>query len=366
MARWIKGMIARVDILLPFDLFIREGDELPTLNFTATGYQIKFHPPFHFVERPKVSDSATAGFLSLGRAQPAAFRDSVLAGGRRVASVNVLRFDFVKAQFDRAAANTVSDPPAEFVFDRVNTILARLRVYSRALQIKPLTPGIDPWRITYLTDDGQELEKEEGQKRGYGQSQSGFSFPPITPEMLLMVEGPETGEPYIWDQLLLDSTGLLPDVGGAIVMASAALEVFIRWALDVLHQERELPTGLWDWINSRGWDHTKEPSVSEKFDTLLRVFTGRSLKDEPQLWQAHGLLRRARNTLVHEGVAMIGNVAVDARRARELIIGAEKIIRWVELLLPEVRRRGRMEAVGPFSRRLATQDGVGPSAETIS
>src|SRR5216684_713154 len=169
-------MIARLEILLPFDLFIREGDELPTLSFTATDYRIKFYPPFHFVERPKITDSATAGFLSLGRAQTAVFSDIALAGGRRVAPVNVLRFDFIKAQFDRATANTVSDPPAEFVFDRVNSILARLRVYSRALQIKPLTPGLDPWRITYLTDDGQELEKEEGQKRGYGQSESGFSF----------------------------------------------------------------------------------------------------------------------------------------------------------------------------------------------
>jgi hypothetical protein len=94
--------------------------------------------------------------------------------------------------------------------------------------------------------------------------------------------------------------------------------------------------------------------VSEKFDILLRVFTGHSLKDELKLWQPYKELRSARNSLVHEGVAKIGTTPVDWGKTKELIIGAEKVIKWVEELLPAVRRRARTEAVGPFSRRLAT------------
>jgi hypothetical protein len=138
-------------------------------------------------------------------------------------------------------------------------------------------------------------------------------------------------------------------------MASAALESFIAWALNVLHGERQLPEGLWKWINKR--EHwTKEPSVSEKFDVLLRVFTGHSLKDQPVLWEQFVNLRKARNSLSHEGVIRIGDAAVGADKAKLLIGKADEIIKWVELLLPEVHRRARTEAKGPFLRKLASPE----------
>ena len=48
-------------------------------------------------------------------------------------------------------------------------------------------------------------------------------------------------------------------------MAAAALETFIAWALDILQEERQLPEGLWAWMKTRDNDHTKEPSIREKF-----------------------------------------------------------------------------------------------------
>jgi hypothetical protein len=363
-------MIARVTILLPFDLFVREGDEQLTLKWAERGYEIRFYTPFEFVERPKATDSVFAPVFSLRAAKAAEPSDTTLIDGRRVAAVNVLRLDFVKAEFDRAIQSASSDPPDDLIFGSANEVLAKLRVYSRASQIKPLIPARDACQVTYLTDDGKEVEEEDGKKRSHFYAHSGFSFPAITPEIVSLVTHPDLGEPYVWDQLLLDSNALLPDVGGAIVMASAALETFIAWALDVLHQERELPPGLWDWIKTR--DHfTKEPSVAEKFDTLLRIFTGRSLKDETELWRLYKELRNARNTLVHEGVATVGTTPVDRAKARELIVGAEKTIKWVEQLLPAARRRVRTEASGPFSRRLTTpaeatgldRTGITPRAE---
>jgi len=132
-------------------------------------------------------------------------------------------------------------------------------------------------------------------------------------------------------------------------MAYAALETFIEWALDILQEERQLPDKLWTWIKER--DHwTKEPSVSEQYGDLLFALTGRSLKDDAPLWMRFTELKKARNTLVHEGSA------VEADKARTLIDNADKIIAWVELLLPEKHRRGRTTAEGPVSRRFATPD----------
>jgi hypothetical protein len=112
---------------------------------------------------------------------------------------------------------------------------------------------------------------------------------------------------------------------------------------------------VWKWINHR--EHwTKEPSVSEEFDALLRVFTGRSLKEELRLWKHFTELRKARNSLVHEGNAQVGSVPVTPDKAKELVDAAKEIIYWVEALLPAARRRAKAEAQGPFGRRMVTTE----------
>ncbi len=221
----------------------------------------------------------------------------MLVNGNKVAQVNVLTLDFTKDEFDRAKRQDASvDPKPELAFDIANEVLARIRVYSRLHQIRPLVIGRDPWRFRYLTDDGQDIPAEEGKFRGRSQGAVTVGVAALTPDAFLMVAArQETAEPYVWDQLLLDAQDLLPDIGSAIVMASAALETFITWALDVLEKEHPLPAGLWAWIKERDDEHwMKTPSVSEKFDTLLRVFTGRSLKEQPDLWKGYAELRRAR------------------------------------------------------------------------
>jgi hypothetical protein len=117
-----------------------------------------------------------------------------------------------------------------------------------------------------------------------------------------------------------------------------------------------LPDGLWKWIKKR--DHwSKEPSVGEEFDVLLRILGGRSLKEaEPALWQKFKELRDARNKVAHEGKAIIGKKPVDSEKAQSLVEDADTIIKWVEALLPERWRRARTDAQGPFSRRFATPE----------
>ena len=350
-------MIARVLILLPFDVLIREGDELAVLEVRESDYSVRVHPPFHFATRPELTGGLLDGANSLSTLQTAAFSDNMLVDGRRVAATNVLILDFSKPAFDRSSltAQAPADPDPNLVFRIANGILAKLRVYSRAYQIKELVVGRDPCRTVYLTDDGQELEEEEGKIRVRVQGAGPVGFAALTTDAIEMIAHSDNAEPYVWDQLLLDAYELLPDVGGAVVMAAAALETFIAWALDILHQERQLPPGLWNWIKVRNGDHTKEPSVKEKFDLLLRTFTGTSLKDDTKLWRCFTELRDARNSLVHEGIAIVGKSRVDASKAKELVVGADKIIKWGELLLPEARRRARTDAIGPFTRRLASR-----------
>jgi len=357
-------VIARFLIFLPFDLFVSENDEWPMMELTTADYRIKIHPPLLRAERPDPTGSVL-GTIGV-KVSACSFSENVLVNGKKIAHVNMLTLDFIKPEFNRTQQPTgPTDPDPEFAYEIANEFLARVRVYSRAFQIKPILTSRDPWRLRYLTDDGQELEVEEGKFRGQFGFTSTLGFATITPEIMQMVGTHwHTAEPYAWDLLLLDAQALLPEVGSAIVIAAAALETFIGWALNVLNENQPLPGGLWTWINDR--DHwSKEPSVSEEFDVLLHVFTGHSLKDnEPSLWQQYSELRHARNSLAHEGVAKIGGKPIDASKEKLLIDAADKIIRWVETFIPGGFQRVRTAAVGPFSRRIATpqeSEGFGPS-----
>lgn len=357
-------MIARFFILLPFDLFITEADDWPAVDGNFSDHRVRIHPPLLNAERAKATDSVLAPTFWSQKLTPASFSENLLLNGRKVAQVNVLTVDFIRAEFDRSAGpNTEPDPKPEVAFEIANEILARIRVYSRAFHIKPLVIGRDPWQLWYLTDDSQVFEIEEGKRRGIGSVSVTVGGAALTPEIIKMLATHgQNAEPYVWDQLLLDAQALLPDVGSAIVMASAALETFIGWALDVLQEERPLPGSLWNWIKERNDAHSiMWPSVSEKFDDLLHALTGRSLKEEADLWQRFTELRKARNGLVHEGVAEVAGKPVDAAKAKELVDNADKIIAWTELLLPEVHRRLRTAATGLFAKRMATPQ----EAETL-
>jgi hypothetical protein len=350
-------MIARFFILLPFDLFITEATDWPALQLDSTDYHVRVNAPSLIAERPRPMDTILAPALWVQKLAPASFTQTVLVNGQNVAQVNVLVVDFIKAEFDRSheRLRTAPDPPPALAFEAANAALGRIRVVSRAFQIRPLVISRDLWQLFYLSDDGQLLEAEEGKGRGIGSIPVTIGWAALTPETIQMVAQP-SDEPYVWDQLLLDAQSLLPNAGSAIVMAVAALETFMAWALNILHEVRPLPAGLWAWIKERDEDLRKQPSTSEEFDALLRAFTGRSLKDEPKLWQQFCELRSARNHLVHEGVATVGGKPVEADKARELVESAGKTIEWVELLLPEANRRARTAATGPFSRQIVTPD----------
>jgi hypothetical protein len=160
-------------------------------------------------------------------------------------------------------------------------------------------------------------------------------------------ELPRDFRPATWDTLL-------PEIGASIVAVNAALEMFIAWALDELSKLACLKPDLWNWINKRG-DWYKEPSVIEQYDELLRILSGKSLKNESHLWEALQNLRSVRNSFTHEGRPMFGGRELTLELAQTLIGRAKEIVDWVELLLPKALCRPKLgtgialEVTQPFA-----------------
>ena len=150
---------------------------------------------------------------------------------------------------------------------------------------------------------------------------------------------PPDFEPPAWQSLLLDAAKLLPEVGSPLVLAYTAIEVRIATALDYLADAGAFDRGLWEWLKSRGGDFRKEPSVAEQLSDLMQALGGRSLKNDVRLWEGYQNLRKARNSFVHEGRAVIGDKAVSKTRALELIGLATEIVDWIEAALPEAQRQ---------------------------
>jgi hypothetical protein len=171
---------------------------------------------------------------------------------------------------------------------------------------QPLDPRRSAWRIEYLEDSGGELQPVDGLHRK--RSGQGLSLRLVGLRKEVWEEAqalPADFAPPIWDTLLLDADALWPDVDASIALANAALEVFSKWLLDEVAACNSLPQGLWEWINNRDqW--LQEPSVDDRFGSLLKALAGRSLKEEPKLWEAYKELRQARNSFSHRGRPTVG------------------------------------------------------------
>lgn len=124
------------------------------------------------------------------------------------------------------------------------------------------------------------------------------------------------------------------------MLAFAAVEVRLTTALPILAEQSG--AGAADvvaWFMSEARDPDKLPPVTERADSLFKLLSGRSLADEPELWQSFQRLRRARNAFVHTGVAVVGKgKPMDRSEAQKLLISARQIVDWVEAQLPPESR----------------------------
>jgi hypothetical protein len=351
-------MIARFTVLFPFKIHVREGDSLPPHEFDQDGYHIKIYPPMAaMIDYAAFEEGSGVSFRSaLQQIKPAeqqiANQDRMIDGAPTI-SANLIQIDFMKDDFDRRKpksssfpAETEGDPPLALMISVLNGFLGRLRAMIRGVPIRQASSE-SLWRMRYLDDNGEELPINPELIRGRTGGKYTLAVVGLNAATWEKANSlPSDYVPPTWDTLLLDAVAMLPEIGAALVLANAALEIFIATTLDSLARLKQFPSDLWHWINDRDDDYRKQPSVKEEYDILLKTFAGKSLKEENDLWTSFVHLRDARNSFAHNGIAMIGKgkkTIVTLDDARHLINEAHAIVDWIEKMLPDELRRPRIE-----------------------
>lgn len=336
-------MLCRFRVLLPFELHVPAervaGWEPHGMELAGMG--IKFFPPYRSCLRPGDINSDQSLPLDqiverLIPMEPQPSHASIRMGDEHVVVCDVIQIEFRKESFDRTAQ--ADDPSRDLAFSILNDWLSRLRLLAQAPQVKTVDPTPGVWKFEYLNDDGAELRPADGLYRTRQASYWNASAVAMNTELWEAVGSLPWGyKMTAAETLLLDAKASTQEVGPALVLAATALETRISQALESFAQSYGLSAGMWRWINER--DRLKQPSTEEQFDSLLRAITGRSLKEEPRLWESFKNLRNARNKFAHEGVPRIGTEQVERPQAARLIQAAREIVDWVEQLLPEAERR---------------------------
>lgn len=325
-------MLARLFVLLPFRLSVPEGEQFPIYEYVDEGCGVRVYPPRRS-DRPLPQEGV----------------DEIRMDGMPAFQADVLHVDFHKETFDRSKG-PLCDPPEQVIRRAVNSFLLRLRHVARAPQIRPLNFPWVSWRIRYLNDDETELEKDENLVRGRGTFQLSLSWIALNKKVWEDVHSlPINFESPAWEGLLLDAQEELPAIGPAVVLAATALEVFISYVLDGMAEIKAVTPDLWRWISQRG-DWLRQPTVEEQYDTLLKILTGHTLKEDHKLWESFMHLKAARNSFVHEGVAKVGGAPVTLESVQKLIASASEIVvqvrSWIpsELHWPEFKHAIQIEA----------------------
>lgn len=346
-------MIARFTFILPFRLECPEGEELAPIDLDYGVYKVRLHPPLKGAI--DMRDVAPPSQLSMNdvrqriRAAPPEFTDSILVNGKRTFSANVLQIDFKKDIFHRPMGGAFSpsegDPPPNLAFTLSNGMLRRLRSVSRGDRLGEVLVESSLWALEYLSDDEEELPREEGLFRRHESILFQFHATACTLQTWTLSQTlPLDYRPHVWDELLLDAKRMLSHPGAALTLSYAALECFSQYLVNSLAKIRGLPKGLWDWISDRD-HHMKEPAVEDCLGDLCMILSGRSLKSEKPLWETFKNHRTARNRFVHEGRGSVGGVETTQADVRKYLGNVEQIFAWGESVLPEHLRRPK--AAGP-------------------
>jgi hypothetical protein len=341
-------MIVRFRILLPFKFSIPEGSHLDAVEFEQPPYRVVIHPPLEAVldTNPEFK-GLQLPLIEVGHgivpSDPQQLRDYIRMNGKPTLQANLLQIDVHNDYFDRRDNISPQDAPVTAAaFDVANSILRRIRSVTRAAGVFVLNSSDTSWSLEYLNDLGEELPAESGLvRRGYKVAISARLQGLATRIWEKVKSLPYGYEPPTWDTLLLDAELLLPHVGPVIVLAQSAIETAISGALNYLASRTPppLPPGLWDWINERDDDYRKEPSLRERCGVLLGALGGVSLKKEERLWEAFSKIRKARNSFVHEGLALIDGARVTPKIAVQLLESAKEIVAFIENSLPPSQKR---------------------------
>lgn len=325
-------MIARLNVTLPFILTIPRRWSPKPHEYEINGYLIKFLPPTksELLKKDIRHEVCQINKISTMKA-------------------DVLHIEFHKETFKRnkeAFHNNrgiESEPSYSLINGTINSFLTRLRYVTQCSNIRLIDFPNMNWDLKYLNNDGNTLDKKEGLVRTII-NQYDPHYPIIFLDKNKWNETQTLSPDYIppqWNTLLLDAKKLLPEVGPAIVLAFTALEVFINQILNQLAQRNDIPKEIWEWINNRDW--LKNPSVEEQYDRLLKILTGKSLKEEKDIWNAFKGLQNARNSFVHCGIIKIKKSKIPKNESAKLVNKASEVIDYVEKLIPPELKRVTFE-----------------------
>jgi hypothetical protein len=334
-------------MLLPTEFLIPEDVHLKPQELEIDGYSISIFEPEYASINPEyaaqLTEVAMTEIAKNLRPDPKPRLTGVVkADGKQTRVANLIHIEFHKDEFDRRRSGGVGDPPLALIEKIALDFILRLRAVSQANHLKPVHLDSAPSRLEYLTDDNSELPPDPNLFRSYFKSSRSVQTVMLYESVWnrateLLAEFPY--QPKSYDTLIQDAFAALPEIGTPILLANSALETLIDFAFQEMLGSVKEPE-LWAWILDRG-DWRKEPSTAEKYDVLLKSLSGKSLKDDHELWEAFQLLRGIRNNFVHDGKSVFGKKEeqVTQSMTRELLSKAIKIIEFVENLLPAEKRR---------------------------
>ncbi|HEX9896128.1 MAG TPA: hypothetical protein VGA85_00500 [Dehalococcoidales bacterium] len=308
-------MLAKACIQLPFPILVTDGENFTPLKCEQDGYEIT-------VFRPEPSVSLKSSEKGKGYA----------VNGMSAFQADILVIEFHKATFDRDPKRPL-DPSEKMIEIIINSFLTRLRWVTNSFSINNVKFSDLMWEIKYLNDDGSELEQDERFVRLKGVHKRSFEWTALNREIWECINNlpPNYTIPQ-WHNLILDAYSAFPKIGSAVVLAFSALEIFIAQTLDQLAEHSNITPVLWSWINHRKNDPDKWPNTEEQYDDLLQILAGKSLKSEKTLWEGFTKLRKARNSFLHEGVAIrsLDRKPLSETEARQLVDIAWKIILFIK------------------------------------
>jgi hypothetical protein len=322
-------MIARFLLALPFHITVPEPLPFAIVDeYDDEGYKVTVFPPCKSNRSPPAD--VLHGLCTRSREAedfvPAVFTDA-------------LHIEFQKDAFNRLPDSPL-DPPEAVITRAIDSFLTRLSYVTQAAEPRAVDWSHSTWRLRYLNEDGTERPQDAKLRNERSNRKQAFSYVGLDEQTLKDMHSlPRDYVPPAWNGLLIDAEAALPHVGTAVVLAATSLEVFIAEILNKLAAKSRLCPDLWTWLNDRDGKWLREPALEEQFDTLLKYFTGHSLKEEA-LWEAFKNLKTARNTFVHEGCAKDSakrghGKPVSPAEAAKLVDGARAIISWVRNRLPE-------------------------------
>jgi hypothetical protein len=326
-------VIASYKLLLPYVFHVLKLEELTPYRTTVDRFEVTLYPPFQAAVETVSFGGQKQVARSLLPASPQVPSDDIKIFDQDTLEANLLKIDFKAPDFDRRRGHEQEDPPSALVFSIANRWLGVLRTVLQSPHIRSIEATEWFWRLDYTTDAGEELPSSVDlfkMTTGMRFSQSLNILDKA--QWDAAVNFTLDADIPIYIPLILDAKATLPDIGTAITLASIALETLIERHLGRLAAAKCAPPELWSWITKRGF---KEPSTEEQFDRLLKILSGKSLKDEPPLWKAFKNLTQARNNFVHRGRAEIGEELVTVQEAMRLLEMTKDIIKWVEGLAPE-------------------------------